>query len=183
MATHFSVLAWRTPGTREPGGLLSMGSHRVRHDWSDLAAAATRTLKMSSSWPNNSTLENSKKKMWNKKCLTKYVKVKVKVLVIQSCLILWNHMDCSPVVSSVHVSFQARILDWAAISFSRGSSQPRDQTYVSCVSRWILYHCTAWEARLTTTESLNVCRFIRHLANMLLLLLSRFSRVQLCVTP
>ena len=32
MATHFSVLAWRTPGTREPGGLLSMGSHRVRHD-------------------------------------------------------------------------------------------------------------------------------------------------------
>jgi len=40
MATHFSVLAWRIPGTGEPGGLLSMGSHRVRHDWSDLAAAA-----------------------------------------------------------------------------------------------------------------------------------------------
>ena len=39
MATHSSVLAWRTPGTREPGGLPSMGSHRVRHDWSDLAAA------------------------------------------------------------------------------------------------------------------------------------------------
>ena len=38
-ATHSSVLAWRTPGTGEPGGLLSMGSHRVRHDWSDLAAA------------------------------------------------------------------------------------------------------------------------------------------------
>ena len=40
MATHSSVLAWRIPGTGEPGGLLSMGSHRVRHDWSDLAAAA-----------------------------------------------------------------------------------------------------------------------------------------------
>ena len=39
MATHFSVLAWRIPGTGEPGGLLSMGSHRVGHDWSDLAAA------------------------------------------------------------------------------------------------------------------------------------------------
>ena len=39
MATHSSVLAWRIPGTGEPGGLLSMGSHRVRHDWSDLAAA------------------------------------------------------------------------------------------------------------------------------------------------
>ena len=40
MATHSSVLAWRIPGTGELGGLPSMGSHRVRHDWSDLAAAA-----------------------------------------------------------------------------------------------------------------------------------------------
>ena len=39
MATHASVLAWRIPGTGEPGGLPSMGSHRVRHDWSNLAAA------------------------------------------------------------------------------------------------------------------------------------------------
>ena len=40
MATRSSVLAWRIPGTGEPGGLLSVGSHRVGHDWSDLAAAA-----------------------------------------------------------------------------------------------------------------------------------------------
>jgi len=40
MATHSSVLAWRIPGTGEPGGLPSMGSHRVGHDGSDLAAAA-----------------------------------------------------------------------------------------------------------------------------------------------
>ena len=40
MATHSSVLAWRIPGTGEPGGLPSMGLHRVRHNWSDLAAAA-----------------------------------------------------------------------------------------------------------------------------------------------
>ena len=40
MASHSSVLAWRIPGTGEPGGLLSMGSHRVGYDWSDLAAAA-----------------------------------------------------------------------------------------------------------------------------------------------
>ena len=40
IATHSSVLAWRIPGTGEPGGLPSMGSHRVGHDWSDLAAAA-----------------------------------------------------------------------------------------------------------------------------------------------
>ena len=40
MATHSTVPAWRIPGTGEPGGLPSMGSHRVRHDWSDVAAAA-----------------------------------------------------------------------------------------------------------------------------------------------
>ena len=44
MATHSSVLAWRIPGTGEPGGLPSIGSHRVRHDWSDLAAAAEEEL-------------------------------------------------------------------------------------------------------------------------------------------
>ena len=40
MAAHSSVLAWRVPGTGEPGGLPSLGLHRVGHDWSDLAAAA-----------------------------------------------------------------------------------------------------------------------------------------------
>ena len=40
MATHSSVLGWRIPGTEEPSGLLSMGSHRIRHNGSDLAAAA-----------------------------------------------------------------------------------------------------------------------------------------------
>ena len=50
MATHSSVLAWRIPETGEPGGLPSMGSHRVGHDWSDLAAAA-------SSQPNSSKLD------------------------------------------------------------------------------------------------------------------------------
>ena len=48
-----------------------------------------------------------------------------------------------------HGISQARILEWVAISFSRGSSRPRDQTPVSCVScigRWILYHCITWEA-------------------------------------
>ena len=47
MATYSSVLAWRIPGTGEPGGLLSMESRRVRHDWSDLAAAAADTSPVS----------------------------------------------------------------------------------------------------------------------------------------
>ena len=44
MATHSSILAWRTLEAEEPGGLPSVGSHRVRHDWSDLAAAAAATV-------------------------------------------------------------------------------------------------------------------------------------------
>ena len=65
------------------------------------------------------------------------------------CLILWDPMDCSPPASSAHRIFQARILEWVAISFSRGSSWPRDQTHITClfcIDRRILYHCTTWEA-------------------------------------
>ena len=65
------------------------------------------------------------------------------MLVAQSCLILYNPMDCSPPSSSVRGIFQARILEWFTISSSRGYSGPRDQTYisfVSCIGRWILYY-------------------------------------------
>ena len=51
--------------------------------------------------------------------------------VAQSCLTLCDPKDCSPPGSSIHGIFQTRILEWVAISFSRGSSQPRDQTQVS----------------------------------------------------
>ena len=54
-----------------------------------------------------------------------------------SCLTLCNPLDCNPQGSSVHASFQARILEWVASSFSRGSSWSRNQTCVFCVS------CTA----------------------------------------
>ena len=51
-----------------------------------------------------------------------------------------NPMDCSPPVSPAHGISKARILEWVAMPFSRGSSQFRDQTHVSCIGRWILYH-------------------------------------------
>ena len=60
----------------------------------------------------------------------------------QLCQILHDPMDCIPPGSSVHGIFQARILQWVAISFSRGSSQPRHRTHISCVSyigRQLLY--------------------------------------------
>ena len=53
--------------------------------------------------------------------------------VAQSCPTLWDPVDCSLPGSSVHGIFQARILQWVTISFSRGSSRSRDQTQVSCI--------------------------------------------------
>ena len=103
MATHSSVLAWRIPGMGEPGGLPSVGSHRVGHNWSDLAAA---------------------------------------VLVAQLCLTLSDHVDCSPQASSVHGTLQARILEWVAISLSKRSSKPRDQTQVSCIAGFFIIWAT-----------------------------------------
>ena len=55
--------------------------------------------------------------------------------VAQSCPTLWDPMDYSLPGSSVHGILQARILEWVAISFSRGSFQPRDRTQVSCIAR------------------------------------------------
>ena len=61
-------------------------------------------------------------------------KQKVKMLVAQSCPTLCDPMDCSLPGSSVHGILQARILEWVAIPFSRGSSWPRDWTQVSCIA-------------------------------------------------
>ena len=58
--------------------------------------------------------------------------------VAQSCLTLCDPMDCSLQGSSIHGIFQARILGWVAISFSRGSSPPRDWTRVSCIAQMFL---------------------------------------------
>ena len=60
--------------------------------------------------------------------------LKVKVLVPQSCLILFDSMDYSLPGSSVHGILQERILEWVAIPFSRRSSQPRDETQVSYIT-------------------------------------------------
>ena len=73
--------------------------------------------------------------------------------VAQSCLTLCYPMDCSLPGSSVHGIFQARILEWVAISFSRRSSQPRDQTQVSCV----VGRCfTIWATGEVQSEGLSI---------------------------
>ena len=71
------------------------------------------------------------------------------VLVAQLCPTLCNLMVCSPSGSSVHRILQARILEWIAISFSRGSSHPRDRTQVSCTAgRFFTSWATASAAKL-----------------------------------
>ena len=57
-------------------------------------------------------------------------------------------MDCGPPGSSVHGILRARILEWVAVSYSRASSQPRDQTRVSCIGRQVLYHYKASSVQL-----------------------------------
>ena len=75
-------------------------------------------------------------------------------LVAKSCLALLRpHGLYSPPGSSVHGISQARILKWVTISFSRGSSQPRDWTHISCIGRWILYHWATGEALLSTIST------------------------------
>ena len=66
--------------------------------------------------------------------------------VTQSCLTLHHSRDYSSLGSSVHGIFQARILEWVAISYSRGSSWPRGQIRISCFGRWVRYHCATWKA-------------------------------------
>ena len=80
----------------------------------------------------------------------------VNELAAQSCPALCNPMECNPVGSSVHGILQERILEWIAISFSRGSSQPRDWTQVS----WIAGRCfTAWAAREAHTTRWISCKY------------------------
>ena len=81
-------------------------------------------------------------------------------LVVQSCPTLCNPKDYSPPGSSIHGIFQARILEWVAVFFSRGSSQPRGQTqvsYVSCIGRRILYPCLTWEAHALLSSKDSPC--------------------------
>ena len=91
--------------------------------------------------------------------LTSKMKIRMWVhAAAQSCPTLCDSMDYSPPGSSVHGISQERILDWVAISFSRGSSRPRDQTHVSCIScigGQILYHCATWEACVLLTIRLH----------------------------
>ena len=67
--------------------------------------------------------------------------MKVKVLAAQSCLILCESTDCSLPASSVHGLLWARILEWVAFLFSKGSSQSKDGTQVFCITKYFFFFC------------------------------------------
>ena len=180
MATHSSVLAWRIPGKGEPGELPSMGSHRVGHDWSDLAAAAaatwqedpaTATAKSLQSCPTlcnptdggppgspvPGTLQ-ARTLEWVAISFSNAWKGKSEVA--QSCPTLRDPVDCSPPGSSVYGIFQARILEWIAISFSGGCSWPRKWIQVSCIAGRFFTDWATREALIYSTIIFNTFIFI-----------------------
>ena len=91
----------------------------------------------------------------------------------QLCLTLCDPVECSPPGSSVHGILQARVLEWVAISFSRGSSPPRDRTSISYVS-WLAggFFTTSatWEVSLlsfkTLVKLINFCKAVSYLSSM-----------------
>ena len=154
MATHSSVLAWRIPGTQEPGGLPSVGLHRVGHDWSNLAAANHSEL-LQMGWMekpcSKSFIEKRKRRNFSVQLLpdshfhcSPCERWKVESEISQSCPTFCNPMDCSLPGFSIHGIFQARVLEWVAISFSKGSSPPRVWTRVSHIAG---RHLTLWATR------------------------------------
>ena len=108
MATHSSVLAWRIPGMGESGGLPSMGSHRVRHNWSNLAAAAAGTKQFGSKF--SPSFKYKIRKSEKILCLYPGIKKKKKAFCLNLCCsvaqswpTLCGPTDCStPAFSVLH---------------------------------------------------------------------------------
>ena len=111
MTTHSSVLAWRIPGMVEPGGLPSMGSHRVGHNWSDLAAAAADIIVSSMSV----TFWILLRPFWLFSSLQIF---SAAAKSLQLCPTLCDPIDSTPPGSPIPRILQARTLEWVAISFS-----------------------------------------------------------------
>ena len=98
---------------------------------------------------------------WKGDCVP-YSPFCVHAKLLQSCPTLCDPMDCSPPGSSIHGILQARILEWVAIPFSRGSSPPRDQTHISYVNgigfgKQVLYHQRHLRSPFTTVPASNQC--------------------------
>ena len=108
-----------------------------RGAWHGVVHGVTKSQTRLSHWTELKTLKTTR--------LVFCVCVCVCARVLSHVWLCMNSMDSSPPGSSVQWIVQARILEWVAISSSRGSLPARDWTYFSCIGRWILYHCATWK--------------------------------------
>ena len=127
----------------EPGGLQSMGSQRVGHHW------ATNTIKSyRHMYELHKTLGFLKfllRSLHNRIWIMRFLKNNLKKTILSlGCWYSCNPMNCNLPGSSIHGILHARILEWVDISFSRGSSCPRNWTQVSRIAGWCF---TDWATR------------------------------------
>ena len=116
---------------------------------------------------------------WIQKCLL-YVCVSAQLYIA-----IWDPMDWGLPSSSVHGVLQARILEWVAITYSRGSSRPRDQIHVSCISctgRWIIYHWATWEAHISSTNHVSAKRYIENMFIAVLIAMTKNEKQGKCLS-
>ena len=143
MATHSSTIAWKIPWTEEPGRLQSMGLQRVRHDWVTSLSLSGRYYKCQNNHQikTHMTQKLELSEMKSKRIMITMLKTSKGTFFLHPSDVyvrgfllyptLCNPIDCSLPGFSVHGIIQAIVLEWIAISFSRGSSQPRARTRVS----------------------------------------------------
>ena len=125
---------------QKPGGLQFIGSQRVRHDWSDVALE----------WSDQGDGEMLEVGEYQVEGTTNAKTLCVCAKLLQWHLMLCDAMDCSLLDSYVHGILQARIMEWVAMPSSRGFSQPKDQTQISCIAGKFF---TIW----ATEEALGGC--------------------------
>ena len=174
MATHCNILVWRMPWTGEPGRLW-VTVHGVSKSQTQLSYQQHLMLAVSFLHQLDKghielreflfliCQEFTFLKSWI--CIELWLSVPhCYCLIVKSCPILCDSMNCSPPGSSVHEISQARTLERVAISIFRGSSWPRDQTCVSCIDRQILYHGATREAPIYpyihVLDRLHICIYI-----------------------
>ena len=132
MATHSSILAWRIPWTEEPGRLQSTVSQRGGHDWA-LSLHFTSVLNFYYSVLSTQVLTHiiTTSLFFS---LSNVLTVQLTIESVRRSVMSNSLWPQSPSGSSVHGIFQARILEWVTIPFSRGYSWARNQTQVSHIA-------------------------------------------------
>ena len=144
MATHSSILAWRIPGTEEPGGLPSMGSHRAGHDWSDLAAGAAATAYSIVVWLTYimitiGSLVNIHYLMWIKKLKKLILVMKTLRICSLNSIHVWHTAVLITLI--MDLTFLVCSYNWTFVSFDTIPSPPNLCLLVPQIWSFFLWVC------------------------------------------